>query len=98
MAWDGVDELFSSDDGGGYDWDVEALVARTLDDGRREYAHYSDGGCSCNYPYESDLESYDLAWDTNLRAVADSVRNAIHGDIDALAELNKAVQKERLRT
>jgi hypothetical protein len=95
-SWDDIDILFESDGGGGYDWDVDALVARTLDDGRREYAHYSDAGCSCNWAYEDDVESYDLAWDINLRAVADQVRNAIRGDIDGLAKLNTAVQKERL--
>ena len=104
-GWEGIDFLHTSDAGGGYEWWECALVARTLDDGRREYACYEDSGCSCNYPFEDEPEFYDLAWTTNIREALDRATRGIRDissnyitaqeRISALVSLNVAVMKER---
>lgn len=63
-TWNDVETIYSYDTGG-YDWSsVEVLVDRRGDEPL--YAVYTDGGCSCNYAREMDLEYYDLSWTPRL--------------------------------
>lgn len=51
-------------DGGSYEWSYVAILSR-VNDGKVEYAAYTDGGCSCNYPYDSHPDMYGFSWMPN---------------------------------
>lgn len=76
-----------------YDWDITAIVLNA----RGEYALYSDGGCSCNGPYEMGWDEYDLAWTDNLievkrqarEYVGKSERISVGRKADNLSKLHK---------
>ena len=103
-SWDQVDDIFTEGGGSGYDWQTEELIAFTLSDGTRVYAHYADGGCSCTAPRLSPIKSQDLSWTTDLDSVYRAVREGVRSlSMDAgnrtraLSRLASAVRRERAR-
>lgn len=100
--WEDVQILWESNGGGGWNWDVVALLKRQLPDGPTEYAVYSDGGCSCRCAYEDSPDSYDFAWVQDPQSLADELRREISGqDLDAAdkatakAEVTMVLRAER---
>lgn len=83
-----------------YDWWKFAIVRNE----KGEFAIYNDSGCSCNSPYESDPEDYDLAWNNSLLAVVTSARKMVTGDTERDAgykaerrrELNNLLRRKTL--
>lgn len=65
---------WESNDSEGYDWSVIALVENS----NGEFAVYSDGGCSCNYPYEDGWDS-GLSWTRDLTEIKRKCQGGILG-------------------
>ena len=72
-----IEIIWETDAGGGYDWEIVAIIAKPLDDGTYEYAVYNDAGCSCNYAYEMGPDSYDFAWTKDFREIGRQSRSWI---------------------
>jgi hypothetical protein len=61
---------------GGYDWECLALVRRAHGDSF-QYAAYIDSGCSCNSPYDSHPDDYNLTWHFEKSKARDELHKAV---------------------
>lgn len=85
-----VEIVWEDDDGGGYEWDITAIVRRKIGD-RYEWAVYEDSGCSCTGPYEMDPGHYDLSWEQDPRVV---LRRAVEGKtVEDVVSATKAIRE-----
>lgn len=85
-----VEIVWEDNPGGGWDWEVAAIVRRKIGDDY-EWAVYEDSGCSCNGPYEQTPDYYDLSWEKDPRVV---LKGAVKGKtVEELYSATKAVRK-----